>query len=73
MTREHLTPRQSSAYLLAMSALDEIIRARRANGAAAVDAAPVASEAPRRGGDKAAALSMIPDGNHGDNLRSVQK
>lgn len=32
-----------------------------------------ASEAPRLAGAPAVGMRSIPDGNHGDNLRSVQK
>lgn len=58
--------RKSSAYVLAMAQLDQLVFSRRVAECSAAQASGGASEA--RGADCAAQVVHTPHGNHGDNL-----
>lgn len=57
-------PRNSSAYLLALSRLDEIIAQQRTQLRGAGAAAEARGDAPAQ----AAEVQTLPDGNHGETL-----
>lgn len=70
MTRTVQSPRQSSAYLLALSRLDEIIAEQRLTlsaGAAGGGEVRATHAAP------AAEVQTLPDGNHGETFEVTSK
>lgn len=67
LPRQSPSVRQSSAYLLAMAALDRVIAAQRLMLAGAVSS----GERSEAAAADTAPASTLPDGNHGENISGV--